>query len=488
MTIYAPPTNRWLRDRINARKVRFTPTKQENTMTTQAPAQAAPDARLVPPGSLVIAANVRADTKVDKTFVANIKQHGVLVPILVEEIAGDLAVLDGQRRTLAALEAGIEQVPVIVVTERASAEARIIEQLVVNDHREDLTDGEHTNAFGQLALLGMSADNISRKTNLPKKRVELAVSVAQSDVAGKAMVEHQLTLDQAAVILEFEDNPLEVTALAESVKTGQFDHTASQIRQARLIDRLTTEKRTDLEAEGLTIWEGETSGYSDKAGAARRIDYLRDSKGKSLTVKSHADCPNRVVSIEVNWQYVGGGERQPKVEKLELCSDWKSAGHIDPYKNTDSKPEPGTPEADAAAALRRLTLANNKLWQPATEVRLAFIRELLQRRELPGGWELYVANHFATASEPARHQFFMKAVLGINEAESLATWLQASPTKAPTLLIAFALTWPEDERDFAKSGWRSTRAQKHLVQLSRWGYTLSELEERVVQGTATQVA
>src|SRR5690606_15146060 len=111
---------------------------------------------------------------------SSIRQHGVLVPIIATENAdGQLEVIDGQRRTIAAVEAGLATVPVIVTT-RTDDTARIIAQLVVNDHRASLTEVEHAAAFKQLALFGVSADAIARKTNVPRKRVELAINVAQS--------------------------------------------------------------------------------------------------------------------------------------------------------------------------------------------------------------------------------------------------------------------------------------------------------------------
>jgi ParB family chromosome partitioning protein len=447
------------------------------------------DARSVAPGDLIIAANVRADTKVDKTFVASIKQHGVIVPIIVEENGDRLEVLDGQRRTIAAVEAGLAAVPVIVQQHRIDSSVRLIEQLVVNDHREELSDAEHTHAFTQLSLFGVSADSIARKTNLPKKRVQLALNVGASEVAGKAMTEHQLSLDQAAVVLEFEDDAEEVAELTASAAAGRFDHVAAEIRARRHEARLISDAQAKLEAAGVQAWMGEIDFSQNRAGNAKHLAYLRDEHGKALTEKNHVDCPYRAVALQLAYQWAGNG-REPYVSSEEVCTDWKAAGHTDAYANTSastSKPEKGSPEAEQLAAERRLVRENNKLWLPATEVRLAFIKDLLQGSEAPAEWERFVAQHCATMYNPTEATAIAKKLLGTADAESLGTWLQASPRKGPHVLVALSLAWYENQYEFSKSGWRSNVAKPYLVQLSKWGYPLSELEERVVQGTASKV-
>jgi ParB family chromosome partitioning protein len=478
-----------------ARKVRFnvSPEATEQESTTMAnTTEIEPTSREVAPGGLIISANVRTDTQVDKTFVSSIKQHGVLVPIIVEEFGDDLIVVDGQRRTLAAIEAGLATVPVVVRPSQAGEADRIIQQLVINDHRAQVTDAEHTAAYGQLALIGISADQIARKTNLPKKRIELAVAVSQSTLAGKAMVDHELTLDQAAVVLEFEDQAADVVELTEAVKGGQFDHVASQIRTRRRTEILLADARAALAKEGIPVWEGEICGHSDVKDQARRIDYLyADEKAQknytTLNAKTHADCPFRAVSLDTGLRWKGN-DREVYVSKTDVCTDWHAAGHLERSTSSSSgRPVAGTPEADAASAQRKLTIANNKLWMPATEVRITFIKELLQRKEAPSDWEQFVARHYATAYQAAEHREQVKTLLGIGS-ESIETWLKTNPTKAPQLLIGMVFSFTENSQEFAKSGWRSLRAKAHLQQLSTWGYTLSDIEERVVQVTATQAA
>ncbi len=135
------------------------------TQTATPATEAAADAVLVrvDPTTLDVAENVRdsVDLAATPEFVASIREHGVLHPILaVRREDGTLAVVDGQRRTLAAAEVGAATVPVIVReqdTDTQSAQvSRIVEQIVSNDQRSALTDGQRAAGVAQLLDLGVS--------------------------------------------------------------------------------------------------------------------------------------------------------------------------------------------------------------------------------------------------------------------------------------------------------------------------------------------
>jgi ParB family chromosome partitioning protein len=110
------------------------------------------------PRTLLVDVNVRQDVPLDKQFVGTIKDHGVLVPIVAVDTTDGVRVRFGHRRTLAAVEAGLDTVPVIVVQPDSSdpdsnaAEIdRLITQHVENTHRAGLTTAEEVGVARQLA-------------------------------------------------------------------------------------------------------------------------------------------------------------------------------------------------------------------------------------------------------------------------------------------------------------------------------------------------
>ena len=88
------------------------------TDTQSHDAAAAPESgtlELHDPHTLVVDLNVRDEADIDADFLANIKELGVLVPIVaVRGNDGQVMVRMGQLRTLAAREAGLTSVPVYV--------------------------------------------------------------------------------------------------------------------------------------------------------------------------------------------------------------------------------------------------------------------------------------------------------------------------------------------------------------------------------------
>lgn len=132
----------------------------------------------------------------------------MLVPIVAGRDGAVLRVLYGQRRTLAAVETGRPAVPVYVVDvpdgENAREAGRIVDQLIENDHRTDLRDAERATAFQQLSVLGLTASQIARRTHRKVGTVRTGLAMSGSEVAAAALERYDLTLEQAAVLAEFE--------------------------------------------------------------------------------------------------------------------------------------------------------------------------------------------------------------------------------------------------------------------------------------------
>lgn len=144
-----------------------------------------PTLELLDPATLLVDLNIR-QAKLDKEFQASIKDHGVIEPIVaVRTEDGQLRVRHGHRRTLAAIEAAQPLVPVFITGVEDNDEAdRIARQWHENKHRSALTNVE-VSAVDQLALLGLSAATIAKRLRAPKKRVENALAVRESELAAR---------------------------------------------------------------------------------------------------------------------------------------------------------------------------------------------------------------------------------------------------------------------------------------------------------------
>jgi ParB family transcriptional regulator, chromosome partitioning protein len=128
----------------------------------------------IDPHTLVLDPNVRDEADVDADFLASIKEHGVLIPIAaVRDADGQVRVRSGQRRTLAAREAGLSTVPVYVRPasagdERAQLVERVSEQIVENDQRRQITDAQRVRGIRQMLDAGLSVSRVAKilRTNV----------------------------------------------------------------------------------------------------------------------------------------------------------------------------------------------------------------------------------------------------------------------------------------------------------------------------------
>src|SRR4051812_1943546 len=112
---------------------------------------------MIDPATVSIGENVRDTVIVGKDFAASVKEHGVLAPVTAVRLPdGSIRVTDGQVRIEAAKMAGLSSVPAFVRDVTDDDEAlrtdRLVEQIVLNDHRAGLTEAQRVRGINQLLL------------------------------------------------------------------------------------------------------------------------------------------------------------------------------------------------------------------------------------------------------------------------------------------------------------------------------------------------
>lgn len=243
------------------------PATSVDTATSTDPARVVPDPDRVQhldPRTLLMDRNVRLDTSADRAFVSSVRTHGVLQPIIAVATGdGAARVRFGHRRTTAAILAELATVPVIVGPVGASdADAeeadRIAEQVVENQIRAGLSTADQLTAFADLAALGLSAGKIATATKAPRREVVAALRAAGSAGVRETVREVPMTLEQAAVLAEFEADPAAYKALLDAVSGvgyASFAHTAARLRADRAENAARAAVSADLDAAGVTIIE-----------------------------------------------------------------------------------------------------------------------------------------------------------------------------------------------------------------------------------------
>jgi len=465
----------------------------------------------VPRGKLVIDPNVRQSVPDDKSFVSSIRVNGFeQYPVgWRDEDTGEIHITVGQRRTSAALEIGWEVVP-IVIKPRVAAEGdraeelRILTQLRENEQRAELTSHETAAAYQQLALFGVSEDQIARKTNSPRARVQTALKVASSVSASSAAEAHSLTLDQAAVIAEFDGDDEASAKLNEAATEDpeQLEHVAQRIREDRadqeVIDRLVEDIRA-AGATPLTDWHE----YNEHASRSEHISYL-----------CRADDPDRAPltaddlgGLENVFGWVRQGNRGDADRGFQIdwyVNGWKAQGLAQRYSAASA---PVTEEEkEAERERKRAKREAKKAFAAATVVRREWIRSNLLGRgarhtEAHQAWIagalLEGLGHLSAGRDRTRELAF--ELLGHEntdqtyggDVESGESWVSPERRHASRVItverasrVALAAAVAQTEAvvgnekgdDFG----RDVRTSRYLRQLRDWGYVLSDVERAIV--------
>lgn len=117
-----------------------------------------------------------------QSLVESIKQDGILQPLLVRPVGEKYSVVAGERRYLAAQEAGLTEVPVTIreLTDEQAAQHALTENL----QREDLNPVEEVEGILQLLALKLGTDResvISLLNKIAKVKRGLADNVVRSE-------------------------------------------------------------------------------------------------------------------------------------------------------------------------------------------------------------------------------------------------------------------------------------------------------------------
>lgn len=437
------------------------------------------------PADLLIDRNIR-DCAPDKKLLDSVRTHGILVPIVCLQDGDALRVRDGHRRTLAALDVGLPEIPVIVADTDPTDPARIVAQYAINEHRAGLSDTERLDAWSQLAAFGICASDIATKTGEKKATVTAALSLADLPAAAHALVKQTLTLEEATELAEFSDNPDAIDDLITAAEHGNFSHAIGRKRNERDLGAAVAELSETLQAERVHHLQ------PDERATARPLHQLRHH-GQHIDEHAHTECPGHCVDVHSFWDWTqdddGRHVHTPAARATIWCRDWASHGHTDSWARTGSAG--GATDPEQSKAKRRETIANNKAMADAQIVRRNWLATFAQRKTIPAGGPMFTAmtllrlrdGHTLSSYAERRGLDLVTEWLGLDNADKLeARIAKATPARAQHLALVIQLATYEGGSD--KELWRAFGSWNayYLEALQGFGYTLSDIEQATVDG------
>lgn len=420
---------------------------------------------LVDPKLLQAGSNIRTAFRIGPEFVETIAGLGVLKDIDVYPTLTGLVVLDGHRRHRAAIEAGLETVPVRIV-DVANDLDRIGLQLTENDEHAHTSPVERARAINQLVLMGLPASEL-RKHGVKASEATLARRVANASQEVAELGESvNLGLDDLAKIAEAEaELPKDIAGtVVEEIREapGKIDHFLKRARDEARRRRVYEDAVLELRQQGIHVITADEF-YDGFPKTNQYLWNLVDEYGNA--VEPHDNCPGHAAYVSV-----GGSGEDTSVFTRFVCMDYASHGHF-----TREDRARTMQEADRAAVVE----ANRQAAQEG-EVRRTWIRDVLFKRALPKDaalLEMPVIFHNSQVSELSQGKG--RALIGFDE---LSNGVTKSATQAAKARLAWCIGLLEG--GMGRDYWRSPRGEcfdalvhLYLRSLQRWGYTLGEGEE-----------
>lgn len=419
---------------------------------------------------------------------ASVATNGVLVPLIANPGPdGRPAVRDGFSRTLAALLAPATNPTVpVLITESADAGdwERIQEQFVINHVREGYSEANKAAVYEQMSMFGFGAEEIAERLGggTTPEAVRAGLTVRGNAPARKTLEEHpQLTLEQAAALVEFDTDELASESLRVTLaeEPAQFDHQVARLRRQRAFDEARETLIASHTEQGVPIVR---RSWGDPQQKELR-DLYRSRDDDTLLgddPSAHAACPGHAA-------YITGYGDEP--EAIYLCTEWKKHRHIDRHGSSGG----AGPKTEAEKAEMREVRANNADWRAAEDVRRDFLRKLMTRKNPPKR-----AQQFLTAALLADHGAIEKGLrLGhpglrilyvdssaVGDSRSMLAKIgRASASDAAMMQLGAVLA--AYEASTGTDTWRHPAAdhQRYFAALRAWGYTLSPVEQLVLDAT-----
>jgi len=164
---------------------------------------------------------------------ASIKEHGIIQPIIAEKNGDEYYIIAGERRTRAALLAGLTRVPVIFREFENSKKLEIA--LIENIQRENLNPIEEAKAYQEIMQLSnLNQEETAKRVGKSRSAVANAMRLLQlPDEMQTALEKGSITAGHARAILSL-INPADQTLLFTRITEQSLSVREAEMQAAQL--------------------------------------------------------------------------------------------------------------------------------------------------------------------------------------------------------------------------------------------------------------
>jgi len=229
-------------------------------------------------------------------LVESIRQHGVLQPLLVRPANGHYQLIAGERRLLAARQAGLEMVPcrVLELDDRRVCEAALEENL----KRQDLNVLEKAQAFQDyLQRFGTSIEDLARQLSMNRSTVSNYLRLLELPEAVKESLRaDRITNGHARALLSLPE--AEQIALCQRIEAESLSVRATESAVRKLLGRTAPETAESQDASETIPFEQaeEASSAPEVTNHVRSLqEQLQSQLGLKVEIKVTGKETGRII-------------------------------------------------------------------------------------------------------------------------------------------------------------------------------------------------
>ena len=229
----------------------------------------------------------------------NIKLHGIINPLIVQDRGEYYEIIGGERRWRAARLAGFKKVPVIIM--KLSEQEFVEISLIDNIQREQLNPIEEAMAFARLIdEFNLKQDEVAERVSKSRTTITNALRLLKLDKRVQDMiVDDKLTTGHARAMLAIQDNDKQYE-FAERA----FDEKMSVRDVEREVKKLLNDKKSDKKAKApeidlqlVAVYQETQEKLKGVLGTKVFIN-AKDNKSGRLEIEYYSqDELNRIVDL-----------------------------------------------------------------------------------------------------------------------------------------------------------------------------------------------
>ncbi len=231
---------------------------------------------------------VRFDSMKMNELVRTVREYGIIQPVTVRQKGDVYELISGERRIRAAIAAGLDMVPGIIVD--ADDETSAIMTLLENLQREELSFFEVAESYRKLIKTqGLTQDEFAKKIGISTAAVANKIRLLRlSERVRKLVRDYLLTERHARALLALGDEETQLNVVKHIHKDG-----LSAADSERLIEDILVKHPEKQSDAAISFKHSDMRVFSNTV--SRAVDYIKESGvDAELTSETH-DWGSRLV-------------------------------------------------------------------------------------------------------------------------------------------------------------------------------------------------